>query len=585
MFLALRQAPHHSLPRLKLIEKAIELDKKIGNELQLPRVFRGKTPKNSASATLTNNSDRYFISYRPEGSRNTHFKLAYEPGNVDQAVTEYQKWCKKLVEHDWPFCFGVPKEKDVSETTSHYHTPISHPEEEMDISSPHHEGEDKEILQMSQELTNQVYIEKYSSPIPSSEQSPSASETTTTANDNTTTTNTTTTVNSPSDSSSGSNTPMNTTPMEEEEESANTTTATTTTTSTPPPAAAAPPAAAPTKSKKQPIPPEPFIALEELDLSNIPVSWRDIVEVAPSRIPGGGNGLFAKRKLPYNTPIGFYFGVPMSEDEFDALKDRVGRSSEYSIMYRRTVLDATDDSGEPIMDPDSPRFCPFHFMNETSSQKTASVAFVEGAIVNQIICWTKKVIEQGEELLVWYGKDVHRYWTEEEEEANRKKEQKEQKIRQVQERKQDRLIQKQEKLRLIEEKRERKEKMKLQKLEEERLRKLRKEEERKLKKEKPAYKKKEKKTIVELEAPEDGEFKIVDETPIYFPKDEYERPSPPGSNHVVKKELVFVVSTSADMERTIAVEDNDVEIKKEEEIKKEVEDNHKETIPIAPVAN
>ncbi|CAO3626208.1 unnamed protein product [Mucor hiemalis] len=352
LFLALRQAPYHSLPRLKLIEKAIELDKKIGNELQLPRVFRGKTPKNSASATLTNNSDRYFISYRPEGSRNTHFKLAYEPGNVDQAVTEYQKWCKKLVEHDWPFCFGVPKEKDVSETTSHYHTPISHPEEEMEVESPNHSNEgveDKVVLQMSQDLKVQVYIERYTSPLPSSEQSPSASETTTTAtNDNTTTT--TTTANSPSDSSSGSDTPMNTTTVEEEESSNST-------------------LPAPTKPKKQPIPPEPFIALEELDLSNIPVSWRDIVEVAPSKIPGGGNGLFAKRKLPYNTPIGFYFGVPMSEDEFDALKDRVGRSSEYSIMYRRTVLDATDDSGEPIMDPDSPRFCPFHFMNETSSQK------------------------------------------------------------------------------------------------------------------------------------------------------------------------------------------------------------------------
>ena len=45
LFLALRQAPNHSLSRLKLIEKAIELDKKIGNELQLPRVFRGKVKK------------------------------------------------------------------------------------------------------------------------------------------------------------------------------------------------------------------------------------------------------------------------------------------------------------------------------------------------------------------------------------------------------------------------------------------------------------------------------------------------------------------------------------------------------------
>lgn len=173
--------------------------------------------------------------------------------------------------------------------------------------------------------------------------------------------------------------------------------------------------------------PEPLLTLDQLDLTNIPESWHDIVEVKPSLIPFGGNGLFAKRKLPYNTPIGFYFGVPMTEDEFDSLKDRVGRSSEYSIMYRRTVLDATDDSGQPITDPNNPRYCPFHFMNETSSQKTASIAFVEGAIVNQIICWTKKEIEKGEELLVWYGKDVHRHWTQEEEEEEQEKKQKEKK--------------------------------------------------------------------------------------------------------------------------------------------------------------
>jgi hypothetical protein len=35
--------------------------------------------------------------------------LAFDPGNVDAAVAGYQKWCKKLVEHDWPHCFDVSK--------------------------------------------------------------------------------------------------------------------------------------------------------------------------------------------------------------------------------------------------------------------------------------------------------------------------------------------------------------------------------------------------------------------------------------------------------------------------------------------
>ena len=156
-------------------------------------------------------------------------------------------------------------------------------------------------------------------------------------------------------------------------------------------------------------PPMPTYTLDELDLSDIPTSWKDIVYVAPSRIPDAGLGLFAKRKLPYNTPIGFYFGVPMTEDEFDSLKDRVGRASEYSIMYRTTVLDATDENGQPVTDPENPRYCPFHFMNE-SDEKGANILFVEGVVVNQVICWTKRDIQPDEELFVWYGRDVDRHW-------------------------------------------------------------------------------------------------------------------------------------------------------------------------------
>src|SRR6266511_2624551 len=54
-----------------------------------------------------------------------------------------------------------------------------------------------------------------------------------------------------------------------------------------------------------------------LDLTNVPKSLSDVVEVRPSTIPNAGNGLFAKRNLPMGTPLGFYFGVPMMEDEFD----------------------------------------------------------------------------------------------------------------------------------------------------------------------------------------------------------------------------------------------------------------------------
>jgi hypothetical protein len=42
LFLALRQHPERSLPRTELIKAALAMDKKISDELNLPKVFRGK---------------------------------------------------------------------------------------------------------------------------------------------------------------------------------------------------------------------------------------------------------------------------------------------------------------------------------------------------------------------------------------------------------------------------------------------------------------------------------------------------------------------------------------------------------------
>ncbi|KAJ1958422.1 hypothetical protein IWQ62_004902 [Dispira parvispora] len=156
------------------------------------------------------------------------------------------------------------------------------------------------------------------------------------------------------------------------------------------------------------IPPTPKVPPTAQN-SDIPKSWRDVVEVKPSTIPNAGQGLFAIRDLPAYVPLGFYFGVPMTEDEFDSLKDHVGLASHYSIMYRRTVLDATDSNGQPFTDPDGLLFCPFHFMNEKIGK--GNVAFLEGYIVNQVICMTTRKVKAGEELFVYYGSEVDReHW-------------------------------------------------------------------------------------------------------------------------------------------------------------------------------
>ncbi|KAI7878318.1 hypothetical protein K492DRAFT_132847 [Lichtheimia hyalospora FSU 10163] len=353
LFLALRESPNRSLPRKQLIDGALEMDKRISRDRGLPKVFKGKTPANSASASLTTNTDRLFIPFKPEGSRSTHFKLAYEPGNFQGAVEEYRKWERKLVDHDWPFCFGVLKKK---------------PENE-----PPKENQDGMACSLR-------------APMDGLSQPQSTQPTGTVDNTKDAMDTDSTTSHDPVPTAAAATAPGSSSL-----------------------ATSAQPATNHNQDNKSTEPVVPEVTLEDLDLSNVPKTWRDILRVGDSTIPNAGKGLFATRKLPHNTPIGFYFGVPMTEDEYDSLKDRVGRASEYSIMYRRTVLDATDSQGQPFTDPEGEMYCPFHFMNE-STEKQSNILFIEGAVVNQVICWTKRDIEPGEELFVWYGSDVERHW-------------------------------------------------------------------------------------------------------------------------------------------------------------------------------
>lgn len=50
------------------------------------------------------------------------------------------------------------------------------------------------------------------------------------------------------------------------------------------------------------------------------------------QIENAGRGLFAKCLIPKWAIIGFYFGVPMTELEFDSLKDGKGLASNYSVI-------------------------------------------------------------------------------------------------------------------------------------------------------------------------------------------------------------------------------------------------------------
>ncbi|KAF9938882.1 hypothetical protein BGZ67_010285 [Mortierella alpina] len=444
MFLALRAMPGRTAARQELINATLALDRKISQERGMPRVFTGKTPANSASACLTNNGDKYFIPFKPEGSKSTHFRLAYQPGDFNTAVKEYDSWMEKLIKHDWPLCFGVPKEgaipihilekQEESRMLLELQTvtgtdPLSILEatttEPSLKETNHHAGLVTEPSAVATELSPKDHT-RSPSPPDSKKRVPDPIEA---ELDDTTRSS----KKVKSDQESNSIPPSTfaaitqsqdqdskvTDKMErlELKSTAHTTASAPSTpgktqeldsalkTSAPPNNASTSTPGKATKATANEKVDE--YRLEDLDLTNVPASLADILRVDVSTIPNSGNGLFAKVDLPASTPLGFYFGVPMTENEFDSLKDGVGVASHYSIMYRRTVLDATDENGMPYSDPTGRLYCPFHFMNEDPN---GNISFITGSVVNQVICTTNRDVKAGEELFVFYGKEVDRHW-------------------------------------------------------------------------------------------------------------------------------------------------------------------------------
>lgn len=245
---------------------------------------------NSASAILTNNSDRYFIPFKPEGSKSMHFRLSFEPGNFESALKEYNEWQRKLVEYDWPMCFGVVMTDNTVK--------------ELEISNK-----------------KKAYLTEFDEFIAKRK-----------------------------------------------------------------------------KARLEQKETQPQI------IGYTPKSWQEIISLRKSH--QHQYGLFANRNLPKNMPLGFYFGVPMTEDEFDSMKDGIGQANKYSYMYKRkTVIDPTDKYGNLYTFQGNP-LCPFHYIKGTPIFEKANVSFHEGNELNQIICWTKKEIPAGDELFIYSPDEI-----------------------------------------------------------------------------------------------------------------------------------------------------------------------------------
>ncbi|KAI9303914.1 hypothetical protein BJ944DRAFT_241020 [Cunninghamella echinulata] len=480
LFLALRDHPQHEMPRTELINAALELDKNISKEKKLPHAFRGKTPKNSASAILTNNHGKHFQAFRPDGSRSMHFRLTFKPANFMKASKLYREWLEILYKHDWPLCFGKPQ-KDTNENNdskSLNSPPTPHPttttvaQSSPSSSSPNEKNNTSLTTKASLPLIPSINEKNTKS---TDTIIPSCGSTSSTAIDDISLLPTPPISNSPSfdqDFSDNKN-QAKIVPEEGEDQDEDN-----------------------VSFRSHPTEFDYFMALrqqererltmnsadeynkenqivdqsmlpspthhypfnngynihdefnqnkknveevkdndlqqqQQLNGSNIsicdtiswkivgdsyylkssdtpiiPTSWRDIVRVEHKYTTKGDTyyTVYANRRLPCNIPIGFYFGVPVSEEEFDLFKEDNGQALSTSVMYGKTILDPTDDYGQLFTDPNQEQtkvYCPFNFIREADTPEHSNISLLKGRIQNQVICWTQREIAKDEELLTW----------------------------------------------------------------------------------------------------------------------------------------------------------------------------------------
>jgi prepilin-type processing-associated H-X9-DG protein len=352
IFLVLRRE-NRLMSRAELIPKVLELDKEIAAKKGLPTLFHGKTPQNTVSGRLTENNEKYFVRIVPEGTKRQFFKVSFQPGDFDSAYENYKDWTRKLIELDWPYFFGdrTAESKPVTfEKPLEASIVVDKPEEDVDSLSRTLEG----FMDQESEIHSDIVdgslgtVEATGSQI----------------------------IDTDKDESKPSEAIETTNDMLE-----------------------------PQSEPLDPVPTD-----KPTKEYHIPKSLDEVLQVKESLIPNAGKGVFAKMDIPKHTYLGFYFGVPVDEDEFDSLKDGVGVASEYAHRYNHTVLDATNEQGilyDQVVDGLE---CPFYYINES---KKVNIAFVDGNVVNQIICMSTKAIKAGEELYVHYGPEIPRPWLQE----------------------------------------------------------------------------------------------------------------------------------------------------------------------------
>jgi hypothetical protein len=328
VLMSLREA-REPLARGELIRRALELDQKISKERGLPPCF-GEDGDSQCGIVLRDNKDGYFHAYKPPGSKSHIYSLAYEPSSFENARLKYEEWTRRLVKYDWPIMFGPstwydePEDKKMeptpvdTETTAKAQTPlvdtrtaeeaemvmqetieVQGEDDDSDFEEETRTGKDRRVIEGGDQQTPQKSRATGDpfSPIHVMERIY---------------------VYRPDGVCTRFKRKRFGRPSTKDDEAGK--------------RKLSDDAEEPHAKKLKESTDEKAEEVKD-ESTDIPASWEDILRVDISSIPNAGRGVFARQILPKYLILGFYFGVPMTEDEFDERKDHVGVASQYSVRF------------------------------------------------------------------------------------------------------------------------------------------------------------------------------------------------------------------------------------------------------------
>jgi SET domain-containing protein len=129
---------------------------------------------------------------------------------------------------------------------------------------------------------------------------------------------------------------------------------------------------------------------------------KELIEMKPSRIPGAGTGVFAKKDIPINTELGLYRGEYLTDKEFEKKFGDSGLGT-----YVLTLDDPSEEGRKFYVDGLKKGNWTSRINSPKGTLNKVNIVFyADGRVV------AKRNIKAGDELFVGYGPKYwnNRYW-------------------------------------------------------------------------------------------------------------------------------------------------------------------------------